>query len=376
VVFCGAGRGRGIWARSLATRRRSGAKSYPFVRIEKEVGTYDDGGKNVTAPPGARIVSVHEDAHWVGEGQIRFDALYFGKHGDPGSPVAVFLKAGRDVADRIAGERAHDTPVMVVVIAGSAEIDGQWFLPGEIQVVQAGVPHGDLVVGPEGTTLLFLFAQRSGLIPKFSDPEDQERFEPLQAAVEAAASGAEERPIVLLPARPTYRARRGITVTDAASAEERRSEGRTGGPVPEGMLRTSVHDAALPWGPPLLNARTAMIVLGDVADKQAPTVGVINVAPGPGDRLRGRHIHKADAVNLVIEGALYMDGIWLRAGEAKVVDADYEYGDGLAGPEGVRFLEVWSAQEGAEPLFTDPDDQAYFEDLKAQGHLLSRRSLA
>jgi hypothetical protein len=325
--------------------------------------------------PGARIVSVHDDAHWVGEEGIRFDALYFGNSHDPASPVAIFLKGDRDVADRIAGERVHHTSVLLAVISGSAEIDGRWFLPGEMQVVQAGVPHGDLVVGPEGVTLLLLFAQRSGLLPKFSDPQDQERFELLRPVVEAAASGTAERPIVLLPARPTHRPRRGIKFLDAHSARVASGQGRTGGPVPEGMLRTSVRDDALPWGPPLLNARTALIVLGDVDDKQAPIVGVIDVTPGPGDRLRGRHIHRTDAVNLVIEGSLYMDGVWLRAGEAKVVDADFEYGDGLAGPEGVRFLEIWSAQDGAEPLFTDPADQAYFEDVKAHGHLQSRASL-
>lgn len=331
--------------------------------------------KGTAKAPGARVVSVHDDVGWVGEGGIYFDALYFGEPRHPDSPVGVFLKAGRDVADRIAGQRVHSTPVLIAVITGSAEIDGRWFLPGEMQVVRAGVPHGDLVVGPEGVTLLILFAQRSGLVPQFSDPEDQERFGPLKPVVEAVASGAEEGPLILLPGRPTHRARRGIKVTDAADADARMADGRTGGPVPDGMMRTSMHDESLPWGPAVLNARTAFIVLGDEDDGKAPTVGVLNVSPGPGDRLRGRHIHKADAINLVIEGAMYMDGVWLRAGESKIVDADFEYGDALTGPDGVRFLEIWSAQDGAEPVFTDERDHQYFEGIKARGHLQQRRSL-
>lgn len=141
-------------------------------------------------------------------------------------------------------------------------------------------------------------------------------------------------------------------------------------------MRTSLHDEGLPWGPPVLNARTAFIVLGDVDDPKAVTVGVLNVSPGPGDRLRGRHIHHADAINLVLEGAMYMDGAWLRAGESKIVNANFEYGDALTGPDGVRFLEIWSAQDGAEPVFTDENDHAYFEDVKARGHLQNRRSLS
>lgn len=327
------------------------------------------------AAPGTRIVTIHDDANWVGDGGIRFGALFFGRHADPGSPVAVFLKADRNVADRIAGERVHGTPVMLAVVAGSAQIDGQWLLPGEMQVVRQGISHGDLVVGPEGVTLLMLFAKRSGLVPRFVDSGDQERFEPLRSAVEAAGTGVDERPFVLLPARPTHRPRRGIRIAQRAEAEARIDEGRTGGPVPEGMMRTSVWDEGLPWGPSLLNARTAFIVLGDVADMKAPTVGVINVSPGPGDRLRARHIHKADAINLVIEGAMYMDGVWLRSGEAKVVDANFEYGDALTGPEGVRFLEIWSAQEGAEPVFSDEADQIYFEEIKSRGHLRDRESV-
>lgn len=335
-------------------------------------------GSDVTsapAAPGTRIVTIHDDANWIGENGIRFDALFFGQRNDAASPVGVFLKADRNVADRIAGERIHATTVMLAVVTGSAQIDGQWFLPGEMQVVAPGVPHGDLVVGPEGATLLMLFAQRSGLPPQFTEADDQDRFAPLRSAVERAAAGVDETPFVLLPPRPTHRPRRGVGIAARAEAEARMDQGRTGGPVPAGMIRTSFDDDGLPWGPAVLNARTAWVVLGDVEDPTTPTVGVIDVAPGPGDRLRARHIHKADAINLVIHGAMYMDGVWLRPGESKVVDANYEYGDALTGPEGVRFLEIWSTQSGAEPQFSDEVDQRYFEDLKARGHLLERESV-
>ncbi len=323
---------------------------------------------------GIRIVSVHNaDTDWVASGDTQFSALYFGERKTPTSPVALFVRAGKEVGDRIAGLRTHETPVMIVIMAGSAEIDGRWLVPGQIEVIPEGVPHGDMVVGPDGVTLLLLFARRSGLIPTFVDPADQSAFEEdLRSGVELAAQGLSEESVALLPPRETHTPRRGIKVLDFESGEVGVAPPHEGLP---GVIYTHLTDDSLPWGPRLLNARTALIVLGDVSDPSAPTVGVIDVQPGPGDRLRGRHLHHCDAVNLVLRGALYMDGVWLRPGGAKIVDSELVYGDALVGPEGVNFIEIWSRQDGAEPLFNDPDDQKYFDNIKAKGHLTERVSL-
>jgi hypothetical protein len=324
-----------------------------------------------------RIVSIHDDrGNWVECGGARFSTLYFGQSHAPSAPVAIFVRAGRDVGDRIGGARTYDTPVLIVVIEGTLELDGRWFRVGEMQVVESAVAHGDLVIGPEGATFMILFAKRAGMVPTFIDKEDQQCFDAsLRSAVERVAKGEVEESVAVLPPRSMFRPRRGITVTDPTeiapwSAEPEHEPGER-----PGILVTRVDDDSLPWGPPLLNARSTIIVLGDPSDPEATAVGVINTRSGPGDGLRGRHFHRSDAVNLVIEGGLYMDGAWLRAGEAKVVAAEQEYGDGLAGPDGVKFLEIWAEQSGAEPEYCEQQDRAYFEALKRGGHLRERRSV-
>ena len=328
----------------------------------------------MTSETGIKFVSLRESgSDWVANGLTEATVLFFGESKNPDSPAAVFTRAGRDVGDRLAGLRSHDTAVMNVIVEGTAQIDGRWLRQGDIQVIQAGAAHGDVVVGPDGATVMSLFAQRAGLVPTFADPGDHAAFDAtLRPAVESAARGESEVPFALLPERLEHTPRRGIKVLDLepVAADEPFPDD-----TPPGHMYTHLTDESLPWGPPVLNARTALIVLGDASDPAAPTVGVIDVKPGPGDRLRGRHLHRSDAVNLVLRGSLYMDGVWVRAGEAKIVDRDLVYGDGLAGPDGVNFLEIWSRQDGAAPIFDDPDDQNYFEKIKAMGHLAERRSL-
>jgi hypothetical protein len=124
---------------------------------------------------------------------------------------------------------------------------------------------------------------------------------------------------------------------------------------------TSVSDESLTWLTRGLNVRITMLALGPLADPNSPAAGIIDASSGPGDRLRSRHIHPTDAINLVLEGAMYMDGTWIRPGEAKIVPAYSEYGDQLAGPDGVKFLEIFTTLDGAVPAFVDPQDQEYYQ---------------
>lgn len=126
---------------------------------------------------------------------------------------------------------------------------------------------------------------------------------------------------------------------------------------------THVKDPALNFLSRGLNARTALLPVGTGRGRDAPLVGVIWVNAGPGDPLRGRHCHHGDAINLVIEGAMYMDGTWLRPGQAKIIPSEMNYGDATTSPEGVVFLEIFENHAGAIPDFDDPAHQAYFEEV-------------
>ena len=137
---------------------------------------------------------------------------------------------------------------------------------------------------------------------------------------------------------------------------------------------TSLRDETLKWLTRGLNTRISMITLGPLSDVNSPAAGVIDVFPGPGDRLRSRHAHPTDAINLVLHGAMYMDGVWLRPGEAKIVPANAEYGDGVPGPGGVKFLEIFVSVTGAVPSFVDPEDQAYYEEVHGAALALERET--
>ena len=126
---------------------------------------------------------------------------------------------------------------------------------------------------------------------------------------------------------------------------------------------THIKDPAHHWAKRGLNSRTAMLPCGVAGDKDAPLIGLIWVNSGPGDPNRGRHLHKGDAINLILDGAMYMDGVWLRPGQAKIVPAETTYGDGVTSPDGVLFLEIFVSHDGAKPRFHDPLCQSYYEEV-------------
>lgn len=126
---------------------------------------------------------------------------------------------------------------------------------------------------------------------------------------------------------------------------------------------SNVRDPNLNWSKRGLNARTCTISLGQDGDQDSPVAAVIWLNSGPGDPLRGRHSHSCDAINLVVEGGMYMDGIWLRPGQAKIVPADTNYGDATVTGEGCIFLELFGDHYGARPVYDKPEEMAYWNEV-------------
>jgi hypothetical protein len=170
-----------------------------------------------TSPRPPYIVSFREvDEKWihVAEG-IACTSMYIGPANDLEAPAFEIVRCGPDVGDRIAGTRTHESSCFTVVIEGTVQLDGRWLRVGDIEVAPAGVAHGDLVVGPDGATFAIMYARRSGMIPSFTDPGDQERFDrDLRSGAAMVASGEAEIPVALLPARDTFTPRRGAGITD------------------------------------------------------------------------------------------------------------------------------------------------------------------
>src|SRR3546814_8446101 len=69
---------------------------------------------------------------------------------------------------------------------------------------------------------------------------------------------------------------------------------------------------------------------------------------------------------------MYMDGIWLRPGQAKIVPADTNYGDATVSGEGCIFLEIFGDHYGARPVSDEPSELAYWNDV--HGTVLVHRS--
>jgi len=133
---------------------------------------------------------------------------------------------------------------------------------------------------------------------------------------------------------------------------------------------SNVNDPNLGWSMRGLNARTCVISLGEERDQLAPAAALVWLNEGPGDPLRGRHSHSCDAINLVVQGALYMDGVWLRPGQAKIVPANTKYGDATVMTGGCIFIELFGDHHGAKPDYEDPEEMNYWNEV--HGSLLKK----
>src|SRR3546814_20429080 len=100
----------------------------------------------------------------------------------------------------------------------------------------------------------------------------------------------------------------------------------------------NVRDEKRNWSKRGLNARTCTISLGPDGDKDSPVAANVWLNSGPGDPLRGRHAHSCDAINLVVQGGMYMADIWLRPGQHQLVPADPNSADAPVSGEGSTSL--------------------------------------
>src|SRR3546814_1066810 len=71
---------------------------------------------------------------------------------------------------------------------------------------------------------------------------------------------------------------------------------------------TSTRDPNLNHNQRGVNVRAAQLAVGVAGDLTAPIMAVIDVNPGPGDALRGQHLHYGDAINLIVTGSVCRDG--------------------------------------------------------------------
>src|SRR3546814_6813629 len=91
---------------------------------------------------------------------------------------------------------------MSVVLSGNVMRDDRWLSPGDFYVSPPGEVAGSFVFGSEGAIIFIMFDNRSGMVPKFADANDQANFdEHFRKDVEAVATGQCEKTVAILPLR-------------------------------------------------------------------------------------------------------------------------------------------------------------------------------
>lgn len=78
-----------------------------------------------------------------------------GSEGDQNAPVVfrVDFPPNCEVAPH-----THDTDYCEILLSGTQQITRQWHKAGDIRIAKAGTAYGPLIAGPEGCSVLVIFA--------------------------------------------------------------------------------------------------------------------------------------------------------------------------------------------------------------------------
>lgn len=77
----------------------------------------------------------------------------------------------------VINSHGHSSSVFEVVVAGSMEVEGEVYRPGDVMVLEPGEPCGRAVVGPEGCTTVEFFATVPGAYQLVYEGKDGEKIE-------------------------------------------------------------------------------------------------------------------------------------------------------------------------------------------------------
>ena len=108
-------------------------------------------------PKGQRMLTWDEPGEWIvdPEQQLRYCAVPMGV--DERGAATLMLIVKYDAGARI-GPHFHHSDYASIVVEGSIEVTRRNHDVGSIRVVNAGTVYGPLVAGPEGCTVIDVFA--------------------------------------------------------------------------------------------------------------------------------------------------------------------------------------------------------------------------
>jgi len=68
--------------------------------------------------------------------------------------------------------QSHGADFVMFYLEGSQKVGDTWFSAGDVRVVKAGTVYGPITAGPEGSTVLLVFAS-ANYKPKFESGDDE-----------------------------------------------------------------------------------------------------------------------------------------------------------------------------------------------------------
>jgi hypothetical protein len=100
-------------------------------------------------------------------------------------------------------------------------------------------------------------------------------------------------------------------------------------------------------------------VLGDSSDESAPAVAIMRMPP---NYVLSRHAHRAERLEVVVQGTLDVGDRVLRPGDVMTAGYEEAYGEHVAGPEGCTTVEVFSQLVGMhQTIFATPDGMRFLD---------------
>ncbi|WP_018505021.1 cupin domain-containing protein [Parafrankia discariae] len=109
-------------------------------------------------------VSVKNDEiEWSSRNGVLAATFVVGEPDNDEAPVVVLAEFEPNTR---VGAHTHDSDYLEVIMAGSQQVDHQWYTEGDVRIVRAGTVYGPITVGPEGAKVLITFRTgRTRMVP-------------------------------------------------------------------------------------------------------------------------------------------------------------------------------------------------------------------
>lgn len=102
-----------------------------------------------------------------------------------------------------------------------------------------------------------------------------------------------------------------------------------------------------------MGLQATVFVLGDPNNESSPAAAILKMPP---NYVLSRHAHRAERVEIIVDGTLDAGGRVLGPGDVMTATFEEAYGDHVAGADGCTTVEIFSSLSGVhDTLWATPD---------------------